>query len=227
VVEAGAIRVAAEEAGLVLGDGVYANVAAALAAGRHVLLSGAAGSGKTTLALAVARAAARAGKAEGAVLLPAGDPALDERIVEAARRGRWAVVDELEGAEAALGSLSAFLGGFPVTLPGGDELTARPDWRIVATSGGTAPWGAALRRFAAVELGDPPADALERALRLAAGADEAALAAVRELGPLGAGVLLAAARHAAARNAAAPTDAATLARELHAAYVVPLLDEGR
>jgi hypothetical protein len=97
----------------------------------------------------------------------------------------------------------------------------------VATSGGSAPRGAVLRRFAEVEVGDPPADALERALRLAAAGDEAALAAVRELGPLGAGVLLAAARHAAARNAAAPTDAATLAREAHAAYVAPWLDEGR
>ena len=61
-VEAGAIRAAAEAAGLRLPDSVYANVAAALDAGKHLLLTGAPGAGKTTLALAITRAAAQAGR---------------------------------------------------------------------------------------------------------------------------------------------------------------------
>ncbi len=56
-----AIRSAAESQGLRLPGAVYANVAAALAAGKHVVLIGAAGSGKTTLALAIAQAAASSG----------------------------------------------------------------------------------------------------------------------------------------------------------------------
>jgi MoxR-like ATPase len=229
-----AIRAAGDAAGLVLPEGVYANVAAALDAGRHVLLTGAPGCGKTTLALAVARAAARAGRAGGAALLPAADPDLRERVVEAARRGRWAVVEELEraGAEAALGALSTFLGGLPLTLPPGDEVAPAADWRVVATWGGSHPRGAVLRRFAVVEVAAPPPDDLRRALHAAAGGDPAALAAaerlqsVGQIAPLGAGVLLDAARHAAARNAAAPADAATLAREAFAAYVAPLLRDG-
>jgi MoxR-like ATPase len=198
-----------------------------------VLLTGAPGCGKTTLALAVAQAAARAGRADGAALLPAAGEAVGERVVEAARRGRWAVVEELDraGAEAALGGLSTFLGGLPVTVASGEEVAPSADWRVVATWGGGAPRGAVLRRFAVVEVAGPPPDALRRALHDAAGGDPAALAAaerlqaVNQIAPLGAGVLLDAARHAAARNAAAPADTATLAREAFAAYVAPLLDE--
>ncbi len=232
-VDVAAIRGAGEAAGLVLPDGVYANVAAALDAGRHVLLTGPPGCGKTTLALAVARAAARAGRADGAALLPAAEDGVGERVIEAARRGRWALVEELDrtGAEPALGALSTFLGGLPVTVAGGEEVAPSPDWRIVATWGGAAPRGAVLRRFAVVEVAGPPPEALRRALHDAAGGDPTALAAVErvqavgQIAPLGAGVLLDAARHAAGRNAAAPADAATLAREAFAAYVAPLLDE--
>ena len=57
------------------------------------------------------------------------------------------------------------------------------------------------------------------------------LLGARELGPVGAGAFLAAARFAAARNAAAPADERTLAREALTAYVAPLLghldDDGR
>jgi hypothetical protein len=88
-----------------------------------------------------------------------------------------------------------------------------------------------LRRFAVVEVGAPTADELRAALYETTGGDAAAtraverLVALAELGPLGAGVFLDAARHAAARQAAVPTDESTLARELYAAYVAPLLGE--
>ncbi len=72
---------------------------------------------------------------------------------------------------------------------------------------------------------------LEAAIADAAGGDATAAAAVRRLLPLrevaqlGAGPFLAAARHAAERNRAAPADERTLAREVLAAYLSPLLDE--
>ncbi len=70
-----------------------------------------------------------------------------------------------------------------------------------------------------------------RAIEDAANGDATAARAVQrlrplaEIAPLGAGVFLAAARHAAARNAAAPADEATLAREAFAAYFAPLLGD--
>jgi hypothetical protein len=51
------------------------------------------------------------------------------------------------------------------------------------------------------------------------------LLGVRELADLGAGVFVAAARHAAERNALEPAGEAELARELLDAYVRPLLGE--
>src|SRR5205085_9935608 len=64
-VDAELVRAAGVAAGLRLPIGVYANVAAGLATGRHLILTGPPGAGKTTLALAVARAAAQAGRARG------------------------------------------------------------------------------------------------------------------------------------------------------------------
>ena len=61
--------------GLRLAARLYASVAAALASGRHVVLIGPPGAGKTTLALAVAKAAVDAGKADGAMLAAGGDEA--------------------------------------------------------------------------------------------------------------------------------------------------------
>ncbi len=247
LVTAGAIRAAAEESGLRLPDGVYAAVAAALAGG-HVVLVGPAGAGKTTLALAIAKAAAQSGKSTGASLVTAahrwsaretlGRPGDEEWergvVVDAASRGRWLVVDELDRArlDRALGELSSFLAGAPVALPEGE---AKPpdDWRIVATAaaGGLAGSAALVRRFAHVDVPAPGDAELAAAIDAAAGGDATAAAAAkrllgaRDIGPVGTGAFLAAARFAAARNAAAPADEATLAREALAAHVAPLLGE--
>jgi hypothetical protein len=252
-VAASAIRSAAEELGLRLPAGAYAAVAAALAGG-HVVLVGPAGSGKTTLALAIAKAAAQAGKTGGATVVTAGhrwsardtvgrpgDEEWERGVVaEAAARARWLIVDELDRArlDRALGDLSSFLAGVPVTLPDG-EAAPPDDWRVVATAGPGGLHGSAalVGRFAHIHV-PAPADAdLHAAIDAAAGGDPVAAAAAkrllgaRELGPVGAGAFLAAARFAAARNAAAPADEGTLAHEALAAHVTPLLsdldDEGR
>jgi hypothetical protein len=84
-----------------------------------------------------------------------------------------------------------------------------------------------LGRLAFVEVSDH--DDLEAALIEAANGDAVAAAAVarllplRELAPIGAGAFLAAARHAAERRASAEADESTLSREVHAAYLAPLL----
>jgi energy-coupling factor transporter ATP-binding protein EcfA2 len=200
---------------------VYANVAAALATGRHVVLVGPPGSGRTTLALAVAKAAVEAGKADGAELVGA---AATEQIVGAASRNRWLVIDGLV-LDDSLTPLAAFLAHLPVTREEG-EVSAPETWRIVATAA-EMPTGALSTRFAAVHTA--PHQDLEAAIDQAAGGDQVAAAAVRRLLPLrdavGAGPYLAAARHAAERRAAAPADEETLAREARTAYFEPLVGE--
>jgi MoxR-like ATPase len=251
-VAARAIREAAEELGLRLPSPLYAAVAAALAGG-HVVLVGPPASGKTTLALAIAKAATRAGMTEGATVVTAGHrwsardtvgrPGDEEwqrgLIPDAAARGRWLIVDELDRArlDRALGDLSSFLAGIPVTLPDG-EAEPPAGWRVVATAAtGLSGAPALVRRFAHVRV-PPPAEAdLHAAIDAAAGGDAVASAAVkrllgaRELGRVGAGAFIAAARYAAARNAAEPADERTLAHEALAVHVAPLLagldDEGR
>jgi MoxR-like ATPase len=247
LVPAAAIRTAAEEQGLRLPGGVYAAIAAGLAGG-HVVLAGPAGCGKTTLALAIAKAAARSGRSTGATLVTAahrwgardtvGRPGDEEWergiVVDAAARGRWLVIDELDRArlDRALGELSSFLSGVPVALPDGEA--APPDgWRVVATATARGLSGSAalVRRFAHVHV-PALADAdLAAAIDAAAGGDATAAAAVkrllgaRELGPVGTAAFLDAARFAAQRNASAPAGEGTLAREALAAHIAPLLGE--
>jgi hypothetical protein len=209
-----AIRAAAEARGLRLGEAVYANVAAALAGGHHVVLTGAPASGKTELALAVAQAAVDEGKASGVTVLSSHT---FNEIREAARRGRWVVVDDICDQPAP----PAFLARAPVTIDG-DEVVAPDSWRLIATAA-TPP---KLSRFAVIDIGGHPD--LAAAIDEAAG-DPIAAAATRrllplqELAPLGAGTYLAAAAHAAARRVEQPADEATLAREIYAAYFAPHL----
>jgi MoxR-like ATPase len=226
-VDVATIRASAIAAGLRLPPGVYANVAAALATGKHVLLTGATGAGKTALALAIARAAAQEGRARG-VTVVTGDPR--DLIPEAAAQGRWLIVDELDQADlrTTYAPLSSFLGGVPITFADGE---AEPDaqWRIVATwNGDEAPRASILRRFAVVQLHAPAENELHAAIAHATNGDATATAAAEKLvhygDRVGVGVLLDAARHAAVRQAAVPTDPDTLAQELLTAYIAPLIE---
>ena len=224
------IERAAAERGLRLEGAVYASVAAALASDRHVVLVGPPGAGKTALALAVAKAAVDAGKADGAMLAAGADEALATHVANAARRNRWLVVDDLRDA-APLAPLAAFLGHLPVTLPGDEELRAPADWRMIATADAPPAGAPAALASCFAFVSVTPHPDLEAAIADAAAGDATAAAAVRRLlplrdvAPLGAGPFLAAARHAAERNRAAPADERTLAREVLDAYLSPLLDE--
>jgi MoxR-like ATPase len=117
---------------------LVAELVAAVNAGRHIVLVGAPGTGKTSLALNLAQAAARAGLCAGPLLttatadwttfdtvgglVPAQDGTLrfaEGVALRALRENRWLVLDELNRADIdkAFGPLLTVLSGGPVDLP--------------------------------------------------------------------------------------------------------------
>jgi hypothetical protein len=108
------LRTAAEAAGLALAPEIYAQPFAALASGKHVILTGPPGTAKTTLAQAVAEAARDAAQCDGYLLTtatadwttyetigglrPTGPNRLDfeeGHFLKAIRANQWLVIDEL------------------------------------------------------------------------------------------------------------------------------------
>ena len=111
-------------------------------------------------------------------------PAHQPLLTEAAARGRWVIVGRARPRrpDAALGALSTFLAGIPVTLDG--ETRPSPPTAGGSSRPGTARRRAAatvLRRFAAIEVTRPPATSCKalqhaRTTRPAAAAVETLLA---------------------------------------------------
>jgi 5-methylcytosine-specific restriction enzyme B len=214
-----------------------------------VVLSGPAGSGKSSLALAIVKAAVQAGRSAGAALATASpewtaqdtvgrvtpEGFTQGHVLSAAGKKKWLLIDEIDRAQLdrAFGDLSSFLGGLPLSLPDGSREVAAPsDWRIVATRDSTAGAfegsSALLRRFAQVHLPRPAQQDLEQAIDAATAGDPASAAAVKrlvaaDLPQLGAGTFLDAAHHAVERNALAPATEDELVHELFAAYIAPHL----
>jgi hypothetical protein len=244
------VRRAAEKRGLRLDAGVYAAAIAALASGRHLVLTGGAGQGKTSLALALAEAAVRQGRCASVLFTAAGssmnarevlgrrtpdgfEPGLVPKSIKA---GQWLVVDELDRVrlDRAFGRVSTVLGGQPMDLPGGGELKSPPDWRVIATMGdlaGVATTSPALRRrFVFIEV-----PVLERAQldelvdRWAAGDETAAavgrrLVAINDVVELGPGLYQDAIAYVRARRTLAPADETSLTLEALAGFVLPQLE---
>jgi energy-coupling factor transporter ATP-binding protein EcfA2 len=127
----------ADDRGLMFPRHTLAALVAALDSGKHIMLTGAPGSGKTSLAFLVADLAKRAGKCNGFLAAtattdwdigqtigryndtPEGPVFRDGFILEAVQRGRWLIVDELNRADfdKALGPLFTTFSNQPVTLP--------------------------------------------------------------------------------------------------------------
>jgi MoxR-like ATPase len=141
------VRAASSERGLLLPDSLLQQIVAALKAGKHVVLTGAPGNGKTELALAVADAAQQSGRCDDYVLTtatadwttyetigglrPQKNQALefaDGHFLRAIRRNHWLIIDELNRSnfDRAFGQLFTVLSGQPVTLPYDDPVEKTP-----------------------------------------------------------------------------------------------------
>jgi MoxR-like ATPase len=131
------LEVLAAREGLRIPRPVLASLIAALEAGKHIMLTGPPGSGKTTLAFLVAELAKRTFRSNGSLAAtattdwdvgdtigrywatPEGPIFREGFILEAIQRGRWLIIDEMNRADfdKAFGPLFTTFTNHPVTLP--------------------------------------------------------------------------------------------------------------
>jgi MoxR-like ATPase len=144
--DVGEVQRAAEERGLRLDPEVYRALVAALESGKHVMLTGAPGTAKTTLAEDVAAQAVKTHYCTGYTLTTATAdwtthetlgglrPQADGRLefapghfLAAIQQGKWLVIDELNRSnfDRAFGQLFTVLSGQSVVLPYEDSRTKR------------------------------------------------------------------------------------------------------
>jgi energy-coupling factor transporter ATP-binding protein EcfA2 len=127
----------AAQRGLVFPRHVLAPLVAALDSGKHIMLTGAPGSGKTSLAFLVAELAKRSVRCNGYLATtattdwdinqtigryydtPEGPVFREGFILEAIQKGRWLIIDEMNRADfdKAFGPLFTIFANQPVTLP--------------------------------------------------------------------------------------------------------------